>query len=176
VADERPQALDRARGAFETLRRAGRLSRLSVTYRQLSSLRSLPDLGRHDAVLSCEVVQRLSPPDRAEFARAVLAAAPVGAVFVPNADNRSHMTISGLSGAPMSEMRSLFGQASWGYVDMPPFPPGIARTPEQRAAATSGVMEAVAMRLLDAYCASERFVPDAVKERFAHLVFARWAR
>jgi hypothetical protein len=59
-------------------------------------------------------------------------------------------------------------------VDMPPFPPGISRSPEQRARASTGFAESVAMGLLDAYCAGERLVPPALKRRVAHIVCAIW--
>jgi hypothetical protein len=174
VVDERPAAIERARRAVEALRKDGRLETLRVTYRVVTSLETLEGVEPHDAVLSCEVLQRIPSPSRAAFAERLRQLGPIGAVFVPNADNASHLTISGLGGSTLSEMRALFHGAAFGYVDMPPFPPGIKRSEDQRAAATSGTAEAIAMRLLDVYCSAEPLVPAFIKRRFAHLVCARW--
>jgi hypothetical protein len=173
IADERAAALDRARSAIEASRRSGKLSRLRVRFRQADSLERVAD-GRHDAVFSCEVLQRVPLDGREAFANALRAAAPIGAVFVPNAENASHLKISGLGGLALSELHDLFRGARVTYVDMPPFPPGIARTAEQRAKASTGLAEGVAMRLLDAYCAAEPLVPNGIKRRVAHIVCALW--
>jgi hypothetical protein len=57
---------------------------------------------------------------------------------------------------------------------MPPFPPGITRSPDQRQKASSGMFEAVAMAGLQAYCEAERFVPGRLASKVAHIVYARW--
>jgi hypothetical protein len=173
IADERAPAIDRARNAIEASRRSGKLSRLRVTFRQAASLDRVAD-GRHDAVFSCEVLQRVPTDAREAFANALRAAAPIGAVFVPNAENTSHLKISGLGGLALAELHDLFRGARVTYVDMPPFPPGIARSAEQRSRASSGFAERVAMRLLDAYCAAEPLVPNGLKRRVAHIACALW--
>jgi hypothetical protein len=153
---------------------AGRLRGLRVTYRMLTALEELSGLEQHDAVLSCEVLQRVPRASRAALATVLRSLAPMGAVFVPNAENASHLAISGLAGLSMRELRGLFGAATFGYVDMPPFPPGIARSAEQRAKASTGRLEAIAMRVLNVYCSAERWLPAVVKRRFAHIVCAMW--
>jgi hypothetical protein len=174
VADDRAAAIDRARCAIESMQAAGRLTGLQVSYRRVDALAAVSSGGPHDLVLSCEVLQRVAPAARIGFARALRAAAPRGAVFVPNAENGSHLEISGLAGLSLRGARALFEGARSGYVDMPPFPPGIARSPEQRARASTGWAEAAAMRMLDVYCATERAVPGAVKRHFAHIVWVTW--
>jgi hypothetical protein len=176
VVDERDEAIGRARGAVDAVQRAGRLTGLRATYHRVESLQRLGDVGANDAVLSCEVLQRVPDSDRPAFAATVRGLAPDGAVFVPNGDNRSHVKLSGLSGVSLRELRSLF-EGSGGrfdYVDMPPFPPGITRSPDQRARAASGWAEGIAMRGLDAYCAAERLVPAAIKRHLAHIVCVTW--
>src|SRR5579884_82009 len=174
IADDRPPALERARKAIESVRSQAALQGLEATYRTLPSLDAIADLEEHDLLLSCEVLQRVPEAGRGRFAAVMRGRAPLGAVFVPNAENSAHLRISGLGGLTMPELRALFAGARCGYVDMPPFPPGISRTPDQRARASTGFAEAVAMRLLDAYCAAEHLVPPLLKRRVAHIVCAIW--
>ncbi|MGA3122981.1 MAG: methyltransferase domain-containing protein [Polyangiaceae bacterium] len=173
VVDDRPGAIDRARRSVEVVRRSGRLLGLRVTF----EVADLAGLGSHagvDAVLSSEVLQRVAPAARWAFTAALRSLAPLGAVFVPNSENASHLAISGLAGMSLAEMRHGFGGARVEYVDMPPFPPGIARNDQQREKASTGTTEAVAMAGLDVYCAAERFVPNWLKRHFAHIVCAAW--
>jgi hypothetical protein len=176
VVDERQEALDRARRALESAQRTGRLAGLEATFRHLESLDDCAAAGPHDAVLSCEVIQRVADERRAAFATTLRELAPTGALFAPNGDNPSHVKISGLTGISRATLRSLFGGPSVRveYVDMPPFPPGITRSPDQRAKAATGTAERIAMRGLDVFCAAERFVPRAVKRRLAHIVGVSW--
>jgi hypothetical protein len=64
------------------------------------------------------------------------------------------------------------GSQKTGYVDMPPFPPGITRTEEQREQATSGKGEAIAMWGLGYFARLERFFPCSWRRRKSHIVFA----
>jgi hypothetical protein len=174
VADDRSTAIERARNAIGAAQHAGHLQGLRVSYRCLSALDAIATLDVHDAALSCEVLQRIPIGSRRSFVGALRARAPLGALFVPNAENAAHLRISGLEGFSRSEIEELFPGERCGYVDMPPFPPGIARSAEQRERASTGWAEAVAMKMLDVYCAAERLVPDRVKRRFAHIVCAAW--
>ncbi len=173
IADERERALDRSKSAIDAARRGGKLGGLRVRFRRCGSIDEVTR-GEHDAVLSCEVLQRVAPERREVFANALRAAAPLGAVFVPNSENASHLKISGLDGLTLADLRDLFRGARFAYVDMPPFPPGIARSAEQRERASTGLAEALAMRALDAYCAAEPGVPNAIKRRVSHIVCALW--
>jgi len=174
VVDERQHAIERATRGIEAVQRAGYLSGLRVEFGRLESLADVGKIEPVDVVLSCEVLQRIAPQSRVEFASTLRSRAPMGALFVPNSENASHLAISGLDGFSRGQIEALFPGARSGYVDMPPFPPGIARSSEQRARASSGLAEAMAMRMLDVYCSGERVVPAFVKRRFAHIVCAMW--
>jgi len=103
----------------------------------------------YDLVLSCEVMQ--NGFDVSEFGKYI--------VFVPNGDNNGHLRFSGLRGLKLNEVKS-FG--SCGYVDMPPFPPGVKKKSE------SGW---VVVWLLKMWYYVERVAPVFVKKRFAHVVY-----
>jgi hypothetical protein len=116
--------------------------------------------------------------------------APAIALFCPNAQNQAHNTISGLAGLRLEEMRELTTDhgprttdhrihvvrrpssvVSSGYLDMPPFPPGITRTAAQREEATSGRFEAMAMFGLGRYAHLERLFPRGLRRRQSHIVY-----
>jgi hypothetical protein len=54
---------------------------------------------------------------------------------------------------------------------MPPFPPGITRSEDERARATTGLLEATAMRGLGWYAQLERFFPRSVRKAQSHIVY-----
>jgi hypothetical protein len=176
LVDDRAGAIERARTAIDTATRAGHLAGADVELRAIPSLADLSDLPAHDLVLSCEVVQRLPGDDRRRYVRAIGQRAPQGIVFVPNSENGSHLAISGLGGLDRPSLTALFDgvPVRTGYVDLPPFPPGIKRSGAQRAQASTGLAEAIAMRGLEMYSLSERALPSVVKRRFAHIVYASW--
>ena len=100
-------------------------------------------------------------------------------MFCPNADNEAHNSRSGLAGLALHEIHTLAegggtpaGRITSDYIDMPPFPPGITRTAEQREDATSGRFEALVMWGLQRYAHVERFLPMSLHRRHAHIVYA----
>jgi hypothetical protein len=171
VLDEREVALDRARKALAPLAAEGGLD---VTYRRVDRLTETS--GSHELALSCEVVQRLPADMRDAYVRALLSAAPRGAIFVPNGENTSHTKISGLDGLSLGELVRMVGARcrEAGFTDMPPFPPGITRSHAQRERAASGLLEGIAMWGLEVYADAEPFVPTALKRRVAHIAYAKW--
>jgi len=57
--------------------------------------------------------------------------------FIPNGDNQSHMTTSHLKSIKLNRLKSFIttipaSNLKIGYLDMPPFPPGIKRTSKQK--------------------------------------------
>jgi hypothetical protein len=100
------------------------------------------------------------------------------ALFCPNADNPSHTDISGLAGLHLADLEQLFiiheddFSAEFGYIDMPPFPPGITRSEDQREQATSGRFEAFAMWGLGYYARAEKLLPGSVRRKQSHIVYA----
>jgi hypothetical protein len=178
VVDDREAALERSKKALDALRHQGRLLGLAIEHRLLPTLDAdaIAALGEFGVVLSCEVVQRLAPSARGPFVSALRKAARRGAVFTPNSENPSHLGLSGLAGLTRREMRQLAGSgAKIGLCDLPPFPPGITRSSEQREKASSGLFEAVAMRGLEGYSLLEKALPERITRRVAHIVYASWS-
>jgi len=173
VLDERAEAIAKLKATLERTRAAGMLGGLRVEARRVDGFdTALPGA---DLVACSEVLQRLPAGSRASFCSALTASARAGLVFVPNSINGSHLKISGLGGMTPEELAELLPVArEVGLVDMPPFPPGITRSADQREKATSGRSEAVAMECLELYARAERFAPRMLAERVAHISYAAW--
>ncbi len=192
VVDDRPAALARLRGALAQL--VGASPPLARPVCLLAGLPGLAGLAaRFDLAVSSEVLQRLAVAERPAYVAALRARASALALFAPNADNPAHTGRSGLAGLRLDEMSALMqatadhrrptaaGEAAvagrlsavvFGYIDMPPFPPGITRSDEQREQATQGAFEAAVMGGLRVYAHGERLLPGALRRRQSHIVYA----
>lgn len=180
VVDDRSEALARLADSLAVLERMPGALRLvppaAVAQMPLDTLEALS--GRYDLVVGSEVLQRLTPDERVAYVGRLRQLAPALALFCPNADNEAHNTHSGLAGLTLEELKQLLsgagGRAQADYIDMPPFPPGITRSAEQREDATSGRFEAAVMWGLGAYARDERLIPRAIRRRKAHIVYGLW--
>lgn len=179
VVDERPAALTKLATAVADASKLNALPHVQIDTLAVDALdATVPLAGRFDLALSSEVLQRLTRVRRQAFVAWVSAVADAAALFTPNADNPSHTSISGLGGLHLNELQEVTAvhastrRAQTGYIDMPPFPPGITRTDEQREQATSGTVEAVAMWGLGCYARAERLLPQSIRRSQSHIVYA----
>ncbi len=175
VLDDRPLALTDAQASLAAAQKGGMAPGIEPVY-----VRSDPltcdgaALGSFDLVLSCEVLQRLAEAERQRYVDECRSVAPAVALFAPNAENPSHTTVSGLDGLDLFEMRTLAGAArsvQVGYLDMPPFPPGVTRSEAQRTQASSGRLEALVMTGLSLFAQVERFFPAVTRRSMSHIVY-----
>ncbi len=174
VADERPSALQKLQNSLAVAQGEGWLTAVSPQLVPLTHPADLSPIDEtFDLCLGSEGLQRLDADDRSDYVRHVRRLAFRAALFAPNGDNMAHANISGLAGVTLAEMQQLVGlDATTGYIDMPPFPPGITRSEEQREQATSGRLEAIAMWGLGFYARLEHFLPTAVRRRQSHIVYS----
>jgi hypothetical protein len=173
IFEDRKDAIDKAMQAREEACRAGLLSNWQPEYKLIASMDQIG--GEYDLGLASEVLQRLEPTQQQDYVRRLGTACTAFVLFAPNGDNMAHTTHSGLSGITLSGMDALLAEAAGisasGYIDMPPFPPGITRSDEQRTQASSGVAEAVAMRGLGVYARLERLFPMRIRRSQSHIVY-----
>ena len=169
IIDERADKL----GATVTLTKDGDLADVEVEFHRIESYAKIDFAdGAFDLVLSSEVMQRLDVDEREAFSAELTRVAHHVAIFCPNASNNSHVGRSGLDGLTLEELQGLFPDAvQSGLIDMPPFPPGVALSDEQRESAESGKLQQVAMRGLQLYSYGEKLLPKALRQRFAHIVY-----
>ncbi len=178
VVDDRPNALRKLSDALDALKSQRYAPALRPQLCLTSDLSAIAELnGRFDLVVSSEVLQRLDAGQRQAYVRRTRQLAARVALFMPNADNDAHVGLSGLNGLHLEELQMLVEQntpspARTNYIDMPPFPPGISRTSDQREEATSGKVEAFAMWGLGIYAQLEKWIPESIRRKWAHIVFA----
>ena len=172
IVDERPSALQKLQKSLAAAQKEGWLTAVSPQCQLVNNLANLDEIApKFDLCLASEVLQRLDAQTQASYVTQVRQLASRAAFFAPNGDNRAHTSISGLDGVTLAQMEHLTG-AKVGYIDMPPFPPGITRSDEQREQATSGKAEALVMWGLGFYARLEDFLPTAVRRKQSHIVYA----
>jgi hypothetical protein len=182
VVDDRAEAIRRLTTALDTLQSDGYTPRLEPTVLQTDDMAGLSALhGSFDLVLSSEVLQRLDTEQRPRYINRLKSMAGKIALFTPNLANTAHVGRSGLRGLSSEELSTLFGSgvasagAQWqttsGFIDMPPFPPGMVRSSTQRQDAASGKSEAIAMWGLGYYARAERLAPHFLRRRQSHIVY-----
>lgn len=181
VADERPLALTKLQSSMAAAQGAGWLTAVFPHTHLVANLADLSEIdGPFDLCLSAEMLQRMAAVDRPRYVARLRELGTAVALFCPNADNPAHTNLSGLSGLTLAQLQSLFSPAPplprSGYIDMPPFPPGVIRSEEQREQATSGKFEAFAMWGLGYYARAEKILPTAVRRRQSHIVYALVSR
>ncbi|HET8925050.1 MAG TPA: class I SAM-dependent methyltransferase [Candidatus Acidoferrum sp.] len=174
--DDRPAVVKKARANLSAAQRIGELTGLTAEFVLVSDLGKLNGMSGFDLCLSSEVLQRLSPEKRQSYIQGLKSLAQAFALFTPNGDNPSHTNISGLSGLRLDELQSLMRAtetpAKLGYIDMPPFPPGITRSAEQRTEAAGGRLEAIAMWGLSYHARLEPYFPSGWRQHRSHIVYA----
>ena len=107
-----------------------------LTRQQLTSPRFYKDnFDMIDLVINSEVVQNWTKPERVNWVEGMTQLTSNLVIFVPNKGNQAHMTVSKLKNLSIDEVNKLTPKPkTTGYIDMPPFPPGIKRSDEQKGA------------------------------------------
>ncbi|MCA9940966.1 MAG: hypothetical protein KC418_20145 [Anaerolineales bacterium] len=177
IADERPAALQKAREALDRAQEGGLLPALRPQFVLVGDWPTMAELpGDFDLALSSELLQRLPPPARMAYTAQLQARASLVGLFCPNAENAGHTNVSGLTGLRLEEAIALNAGSGWrmraGFVDMPPFPPGVTRSEAQRAQASSGRLEGAAMWGLEWYARLEWWMPASIRRAQSHIIYA----
>ncbi len=178
IIDERPFALEKLQKSLAAAQKEGWLTAVSPTLIPVNKMGELEGVnGSFDLCISSEVMQRLAKSEREGYVARLTKLSSAIALFMPNGNNSAHTDISGLSGLRLDELQTLLqirklANLQTGYIDMPPFPPGITRSDEQREQATSGKAEAFAMWGLGFYARLEHYLPTAVRKKQSHIVYA----
>jgi len=177
VIEDRPWALEKCRRSLAAAQALGELTGIRPQFVPVTEMGLTRELsGEFDLCLGSEVLQLLDASGRRRYVSSFANLAPFLAIFVPNGDNSSHRAISGLSGLSLRELRALMElegvSATCGYVDMPPFPPGLSRSAAQRARAVNSKLERLVMRALGYYARLATSFPSAWRRLYSHIVYA----
>jgi len=175
VVDERPEALQKCRKGVDAA--AGNLSGIAPEYLPVRDISRMDELNEEfDLCVTSEVLQRLGAERKQQYLSRLAQSARALALFTPNSGNASHASLSGLETVGLTDLQALAnatgGQVVSGYVDMPPFPPGITRSAQQRQQAGSSPVEGIAMWALGCYARFEPLFPLGWRERSSHIAYA----
>jgi hypothetical protein len=182
VIDERANALERARSALSILRNKKLLGDVNTVLLKSDQIENFNNEGlfdgEFDLALSSEVLQRLDTARRHTFISNLKFTAKNFAIFVPNSGNESHANLSGLNSISLRELLKYIGNEhsdsgiyDYGYIDMPPFPPGLSRSQDKREQAAESRLESSLMKGLEIYSLCENLIPKFIKEKIAHIVY-----
>lgn len=173
VVDDRPEGIEKFKTAVVAAQAEGWLRGVKPEYHLVTDWEAWTLPQQYDLAVGSELLQRLTVAERGGYAATLQANVDRFALFAPNSLNASHTNLSGLSGIHLDELQRLLPKAvRSGYIDMPPFPPGITRSEDQRAQATSGRAEAMAMWGLGYYARLEKFLPRGLRQKQSHIVYA----
>lgn len=182
VVDERSEVLEKAQKVLRTLRAQKIFDERNVTCLKVEEMaefnKEKPSPGLFDLALSSEVLQRL---DKAQgtYISNLKKVSKNFALFVPNQGNESHARISELKGVYLRDMLRYCYEGDLrihifdhGYLDMPPFPPGLKRSQQKRERAATSRLTTLMMKGLETYSLCEDLIPKFLKKKKAHIVYA----
>ena len=179
VADDRQPLLQTFFRGLEAPPLAGRVEPRRFEMRLLATLARpiLPGDESFDLWVTTSSIQRLDAAGRAAYMAQVRSKARCAVIMVPNKDNRAHQTITGIDGIFLPDLVALCQQAGLavreaGYLDLPPFPPGITRSAQAKEGAAHSPVERLIMVGLEGLAWGERFWPRFVKRPFSHIAYA----
>ncbi len=177
VLDERRERLEKFKDIYKQLSEANEINCRFETEPQL-----YPEKEAHnfDLFISCEVLQRLSPEDQKRYWRNCFKLAKAGVVFTPNAENPAHATHSNLRTLSLDQLKEQARAGggkiiAGGYIDMPPFPPGITRSDDQRESAGQGIQR-LAFKIIEQWAKAENLIPLSLRRKNAHIVYVAAVR
>jgi len=181
VIDDRVDALERARKTLWTLKSKMIFNDTEILLLKANKLaefnKDRPIEGKFDLALSSEVLQRLDGA-QGTYISNLIKASKNFALFVPNKGNESHADLSGLKGIYLWELlkrcqegHSRVSIYDFGYVDIPPFPPGIRRPQAKREQAAESRFETFLMKGLEIFNLCEDMLPKFIKEKKAHMIY-----
>ena len=176
VIDERTDKLSAFDQIMSRLKDQGFFSQLHLTTLPLSNWDEINVENKtFDLVVSCEVLQRLSINERIAYMQRLAEIAKASVFFVPNAENNAHAKISKLHALTLQELKDLCVMAGYepldyGYVDMPPFPPGLK---QKKKVGESREDEKLSLltEVLNLWSLMEMYFPRSIVKTQAHIVY-----
>lgn len=178
IVDERPHRLAKCQRLVAAAQHQGYFHNLTPTYLPVTDLIHLPELQQtFDLALSAELLQRIPSEWVPRFWHTLCQRTKAIGLFAPNADNPAHQLYSHLPGLYLDDMHTIAlmaheSQVRVGYLDIPPFPPGVSRSPDQREQAAAGLFNQLSIWLLELYARLEPYFGRRWSRGRAHTVYA----
>lgn len=129
----------------------------------------------YDIAVSCEVIQQFAVGGRFTYLSDLYKMADKFIIFAPNGDNPDHARHSGLQAVTLSDLTVMAKMAGWnvvfsGYLDMPPFPPGLTAGNLKKPKWYYWPVKFSACVFLNAWASFEGWM-SPLKPKHAHMVF-----
>jgi len=171
MVDEREEKLRDLDQILSRLKGQGLFPKLHLAMVPIADWSTITLDKRFDLVISCEVLQRLGRTERAVYMQRLGEISSLSIFFAPNAGNAAHARISKLHTLSLGELKRLaketgHGLLAYGYIDMPPFPPGLNQ-PKREG---SRVGFTPVFNSLTVWATLEKFAPRAILKRQSHIV------
>lgn len=123
--------------------------------------------GCYDLVLSSEVIQRFNPKELQNYFLNIKNSSKRAIIFFPNGNNKAHCHMTKLRAyKPEALSHFFYGKVELGFVDMPPFPPGLSVKSDQRRQNLK-----LLIPLLSLWSFIEQICPRFVKQHFCHIAY-----
>ena len=180
VIDDRSEALENTGRILSKLKFKQLMNETKISFIKTDSISEFNNQSvikeRFDLALSSEVLQRIDT-SKETYISNLMKVSKNFAVFAPNRSNESHASLSGLKSVGLKELLRYCRKHpetriyDYGYLDMPPFPPGISRSQEKRDQAANSPFETFLMKILEIYNICEDITPKFIKAKFAHITY-----
>lgn len=122
---------------------------------------------RYDLVLSSEVIQKFDNRKLQDYSMNIKKFSKKAIIFFPNGNNKAHHSLTKLRTYKPESLSNFFsGKVELGFVDMPPFPPGLRVKSNQ----THQNLKLL-IPLLSSWLFIEQVCPRFVKKRFCHIAY-----
>lgn len=171
IMDDRPYKIAKHKLIMKKL--FGKEAFDKVKYVYVKSWLKPPYTSFYDIALSCEVFQRFNEKEKESYVAFLGDSTNCIAIFVPNAANKAHATISKLKTVSLDELTNHFKLRfkinKRGYLDMPPSPPGRYASRSHN----NTLAKRLSTQILEAwYWLIESTASNAIPvKRFYHLVY-----
>ena len=177
VLDDRKERIEKFRNVFRELVAEGKIENLSLEILRVKDWNSPKIDVFFDIAVSCEVIQRLGTYEKVEYLNFLGSVADYVILFSPNSENALHAKISGLRTVDLNflteliEENSSFQILERGYVDSPPFPPGLSLGKGSRGLnSKKSVVLGLTIPLVF-WATLERFQSSRILRRNAHITY-----
>lgn len=177
VLDDRKERIEKFRNVFRELTAEGKIESLSLEILRVKDWKS-PEIDVFfDMAISCEVIQRLGTYEKVEYLNFLGSVADYVILFSPNSENALHAKISGLRTVNLNflteliEENSSFQILERGYVDSPPFPPGLSLGKGSHGLNSKKSIVLGLMIPLVFWATLERFQSSQILRRNAHITY-----
>ena len=180
IIDERSSALEGMRRSLAVAQANDELIQFEPRSLLVSEIDKMTELTADFGLgLSFGVLQRLDPTPRRGYIERLKSLTGNFALFAPNADDPSYERI-GMAVLTLTDFRQLIESVARiehsGYIDMPPWPPGITQSSAQRAHTAGSPFAGLAMSILQQYARLEKIFPFNWRKRRSHNLYALMRR